>query len=175
MTTNYKNGKIYKIEPINGEEGDIYIGSTTKEYLSQRMTSHRGDYGKWKNGKRDKIRSFCLFEKYGIENCKIILLENCPCDSKDELLSKESFYIRSLKCINKIVPDRTVQEYRKDNKERIAYIKKQYRENNIEKIKDQEKLRKSVIYYCECGSIIKTGDKAKHLKTLKHQNFLASK
>ena len=31
---NYNNGKIYKIEPVNGEEGDIYIGSTTKEYLS---------------------------------------------------------------------------------------------------------------------------------------------
>ena len=40
---NYNNGKIYKIEPLNGEEGDIYIGSTTKEYLSQRMDS-RGSY-----------------------------------------------------------------------------------------------------------------------------------
>ena len=65
MTINYKNGKIYKIEPVNGEEGEIYIGSTTKEYLSQRMTAHRGDYGKWKNGKHGKIMSFDLFEKYG--------------------------------------------------------------------------------------------------------------
>ena len=39
---NYSNGKVYKIEPISGgEEGDVYIGSTTKRYLSQRMNTHR--------------------------------------------------------------------------------------------------------------------------------------
>ena len=84
MTTNYKNGKIYKIEPIDGEDGDVYIGSTTKEYLSQRMTAHRSSYNHWKKGKRGKTYSFVLFEKYGVDNCKIILLENCPCESKDQ-------------------------------------------------------------------------------------------
>ena len=30
---NYNNGKIYKIEPIvDHDEGDIYFGSTTKQY-----------------------------------------------------------------------------------------------------------------------------------------------
>ena len=49
---NYNNGKIYKIEPIvDHDEGDIYIGSTTKHYLSQRMDKHRGNYKSWKNGK----------------------------------------------------------------------------------------------------------------------------
>ena len=39
---NYNNGKIYKIEPIvDHDEGDIYIGSTTKQYLSMRMDKHR--------------------------------------------------------------------------------------------------------------------------------------
>ena len=35
---NYANGKIYKIEPkgVMIDDGDIYIGCTTKEYLSQR-------------------------------------------------------------------------------------------------------------------------------------------
>ena len=37
--TNYNNGKIYMIEPIcEYEVGDIYIGSTTKQYLSQHFT-----------------------------------------------------------------------------------------------------------------------------------------
>ena len=49
MTRNYNKGKIYKIEPIcDHDEGDIYIGSTTKDYLSQRMVFHKGDYIKWK-------------------------------------------------------------------------------------------------------------------------------
>ncbi len=68
---NYNNGKIYKIEPLNGEEGDIYIGSTTKQYLSQRMDSHRSDFKKFNEGKKVSITSFKLFEKYGIENCNI--------------------------------------------------------------------------------------------------------
>ena len=137
MTTiNYNNGKIYKIEAINGEEGDIYIGSTTKQYLSQRMTKHREDYNRWHQGKYDKIMLFDLFENYGIENCKIILLENCPCDSKDQLHARESHYIKSLNCINKCIP--------------------------------------SIRYSCECGSIYGTTYKARHLKSKKHQAYVAS-
>ncbi len=68
---NYNNGKIYKIEPLNGEEGDIYIGSTTKELLSQRMDTHRSDYKQFLNGKQNNITSTKLFDKYGVENCKL--------------------------------------------------------------------------------------------------------
>ena len=52
---NYNNGKIYKIEPIfEHDEKDIYIGSTTKQHLSQRMAFHRGGYKGWKNNKQNK-------------------------------------------------------------------------------------------------------------------------
>jgi hypothetical protein len=38
MDNKYNNSKIYKIKPIcDYEEGDIYIGSTTKKYLCERM------------------------------------------------------------------------------------------------------------------------------------------
>ena len=47
--TNYNNGKIYKLEPMcNHDDGDIYIGSTTKEYLCQRMTAHKYQYKQYK-------------------------------------------------------------------------------------------------------------------------------
>ena len=70
MAINYKNGKIYKIEPRGDHsEGDIYIGSTTKQYLSQRMVQHRGDYMRFKNGTHNKTNSFDLFDKYGVDNC----------------------------------------------------------------------------------------------------------
>ena len=59
---NYSNGKIYKIEPLEGEEGDVYIGSTTKQYLSQRMVEHRDSYKRWKSGaKIGKTSSYILF------------------------------------------------------------------------------------------------------------------
>ena len=68
---NYENGKIYKIESYLGDK--IYIGSTSKQYLSQRMDTHRSNYKKWKKGKASSITSFQIFEKYGIENCSIVL------------------------------------------------------------------------------------------------------
>ena len=36
---NYDNGKIYKIK--SNQTNKIYVGSTTKTYLSQRMDQHR--------------------------------------------------------------------------------------------------------------------------------------
>lgn len=98
----YNNGKIYKIEPIsNGVEGDVYIGSTTKEYLSQRLASHKHDYKRWKNGKAGKTFSYEIFDKYGFENCHIVLLELVNVNSKDELLAREGFFMKSMPCVNK--------------------------------------------------------------------------
>jgi adenylate kinase family enzyme len=137
---NYNNGKIYKIEAINGEEGDIYIGSTTKELLCQRMTKHREGYKQWQRNSYNKTTSFLLFEKYGVENCKIVLIENVKANSKDELLSRESFYIKSMSCVNKCIPMRTEKEWRKDNKETLKKNRKLYHENNKDNIEEYMKL-----------------------------------
>jgi len=75
---NYQNGKIYFIEPIcEHEENERYIGSTTKQYLSQRMESHRSSYKQWRKNKVINLRfvtSYILFEKYGLENCQIVCI-----------------------------------------------------------------------------------------------------
>jgi hypothetical protein len=110
MTTNYQNGKIYKIECPSGDEGDIYIGSTCKEDLSQRMIHHRCDFKRWKEGKRRNISSFQLFDKYGIDNCVIILIESFPCNCIDELYAKEAFHIKSMKCVNKLIPGQNTEK-----------------------------------------------------------------
>jgi hypothetical protein len=143
---NYNNGKIYKIEPISGgEDGDVYIGSTTKQYLSQRMSNHRSSYKRWKTGKlKTNFTSFNLFEKYGVENCQIVLLEVVNVKTKDELIAREGFYIRALNCVNRIIPDRTQKEYKQnyhaDNKEKMNAISKNYYDNNKEEIKAISKI-----------------------------------
>ena len=48
---NYQNGKIYKIESHQGDK--IYIGSTTKQYSSQRLVAHRDDYTYWLSGNKN--------------------------------------------------------------------------------------------------------------------------
>ena len=183
MTINYKNGKIYKIEPtVDHDEGDVYIGSTTKEYLSQRMVYHRKDYKKFKNAKKSKTTAFNLFDKYGIDNCDIILLESVEANSKDELHQREAHYIKTIKCVNKYIPLRTSKEYRQDNKEQIKERNKQYRQNNKDVILERQRLyrnaNKEMIsekrkekFICDCGSTVVKDRKAKHLRTLKHINF----
>ena len=132
----YENGKVYKIEPIvEHPEEDIYIGSTTKQYLSQRMETHRHDYKYWKEGNEKYVSSYGLFDKYGIENCRIYLLETVEAKTKDELTASEGHYIRTLKCVNKQTPNRTKKEYYKDNRVEIKQKNQQYRENNKDYIK----------------------------------------
>lgn len=145
---NYGNGKVYKIESTLGDK--IYVGSTTKAQLSQRMTAHRGGYKRWKDGKCGMTTSFQLFEEYGLENCKIVLLEDCPCETKDQLSAREAHYIRTLECVNKAIPLRTRKEYTQDtkekkkaynvaNKEVISAKQKEYYEANKEKYQEQRK------------------------------------
>ena len=128
---NYNFGKIYKIEPIvDHDEGDIYIGSTTKQYLSQRLDTHRSDYKQWKNNKHGKIQVFEIFDKYSVEGCQIVLIETVNAESKDELLAREKHYIKSFKCVNKCIPGRTRKEYYQDNYDIIKEKNTVYKENN---------------------------------------------
>ena len=112
---NYQNTKIYKLQPIGG--GKVYIGATTKNYLSQRMDSHRKNFKMWKSNSIHigHTRSFDLFDEYGIENCEIILIENFPCNSKEEQSAREAYYIQSIECVNKTIPGRTKEQWKMDN------------------------------------------------------------
>jgi hypothetical protein len=153
---NYNNGKIYKLEPnYEYDEGDIFIGSTTVRLLCQRMSIHRYEYKKWKEGLLPKYRYFDIFDKYGIDNIKIVLLESVIAKNIDDLVFKECEYIKKMKCINKIIPYKTKINFRynkvktvsKDIIERNEKLKKEklekyvrlYREKNKEKIKQNNK------------------------------------
>ena len=171
---NYSNGKIYKIEPIcDHDEGDIYIGSTTKQYCSQRLDTHRGNYKLWKNNKYRKVQVFEIFDKYGVSNCQIVLIETVNAESKDELLAREKHYIKSCKCLNKKNPLRTIEEKRIQRNEIVKafHLKhpdkiKEYREANKEKNKKKTA--------CPCGGLYSHSYQSQHLKTIKHQEYLKS-
>ena len=168
MLNKYNNGKIYKIEHINNTDGDIYVGSTTKS-LNYRLERHIQDYKLFKlNYKVSKINSFILFDNYGgVDNFKITLIENVNVESKNELLQREAYYIKTLKCINKVVPLRTRSEYKNDTKEHIKEYSKQYYENNKDKLKTK--------CSCECGSTYTLNHKSDHIKTKKHIKYIEGK
>lgn len=151
---NYNNGKVYKIEPMNGAEGEIYIGSTTKNYLSQRMTTHRSGYNSFKNGKSPFVTSYLLFDKYGVENCKILLLELVNVNSKDELLTREAHYIKTLACVNKSIPLQTRKEYYQENRKKLIEYCKEYNEEHKDRLKEYhieyyQENREKLIEYCK--------------------------
>ena len=126
----YQNGKIYKIVDVGYNEQ--YFGSTTVE-LSTRMARHRARYREYNKTQKSFYTSFILFDKYGIENCKIELVEIYPCDSKDELTRKEGQWIKNEDCVNKCVAGRTKREHHVDNLDHIKSKKKEYRLLNLER------------------------------------------
>jgi hypothetical protein len=129
----YQNGKIYKIT-----SGDLtYIGSTCEPTLARRLAGHVGKYKHWKDGKtKEKGTSLPLIETGQYE---ITLIELFPCGSKDELTARERFHIETNVCVNKVIPTRTMTEYRIDNRKVIIKQMKAYNEANKEKLSEQKK------------------------------------
>ena len=143
----YNKGKIYKIEPINSlDNEDVYYGSTTKTTLAERMATHRRNYKCFQQGKYGLVSSYTLFDKYGVQNCSIYLCENFSCDTRDELRTREAFYIKNNPCVNKIVPFRSREEklerqkeYYEENKLYFNELKKQYSKEHKEEINEYQK------------------------------------
>ena len=110
-----------------------YIGSTTIP-LSRRLTQHRIIHQKYKslNNPVKKCTSTYVLEfpKYTIS-----LLEDCPCERKEQLIMRERHYIENMECVNERIPTRTPAEYRENNREEIAEYQVQYRQANKEDIK----------------------------------------
>ena len=131
------------------------------------MSSHRNRYKKWKEGSNDYTTCYNIFDKYGIENCEIYLIEKFPCDTKDELHSREGYYIQNNSCVNKCIAGRSKREYYEDNRDSILERVKQYRQDNIDKVKAKDNTRKKVFVMCTCGELIKKNN-SRHLTSKKH-------
>ena len=96
-----KIGKIYKIEAYN-DTGKLltYVGMTTQEYLSQRLSAHVGNYSAYtKNGTGTYRTSFDVIS---CGNYKISLIENVNSDDINIIRQRETFWINELVCVNKL-------------------------------------------------------------------------
>ena len=135
----YSKSKIYKIVP-KGKDSPCYVGSTTKQYLSQRVVAHRSAYRHWKKwGNRSRVTVYGIFDEFGFDNCEILLLESYPCDSRDELHAREGYWIRELDCVNRYVAGRSRKEHYQEDKERILQRRKERYEADKERILKKNK------------------------------------
>jgi len=189
----YQKGKIYKLWSPQGQEDEIYIGSTCNK-LRYRKNQHKKD---------NRCNSKILFEKY--DDVRIELIEEYSCNSKAELNKKEGEHIRANKCLNERIEGRTKKEWREENKEYIAEKHKKYRKNNKEKLREKakeyyqnnkekkkeyrennkehkkeylkqyykdNKEKRSQKVTCDCGCIISKDNLARHQKSKKHLELM---
>ncbi len=179
----YSKGKLYKMASPNTDK--IYIGSTTKKYLCQRIGTHRTQYKRYQNGKTHYLTSFEILGKGG---AYIELIENFPCKTKDELHAREGQLIRENKdtCVNHVIPGRTDEQYYMDNKDIILAKNQEYRDSNRDIIldglkkykashKEERKAYDKIKFTCSCGKVLSQGNKSNHQKTKRHLEKIGSK
>ena len=189
MPVNYNLGKIYKI--VDNTTDNIYIGSTCEPILSRRLAQHISSYKRYLNGKQNYVSSYDIIAKSDYD---IILIELCPCNTKDELLARERYYRDTLICVNKnrpIISDDEKKEYgtkyrqvhKEQHKEYDAkyYLKhqehlkaqkEQYHKNHQEYYKAKDKQRLATKFKCQCGGKYCGTSKTHHIRTQKHQNYI---
>jgi len=167
----YSKCKIYMIEPLcPHEEHEVYYGSTCKDLVSQRFATHTGNYRQWKRTSKGFYSSFLLFDKYGIDNCKIYLVKQYPCLNNMDAEAEEGNYQRSNPCINRNIAGRTPKEYYIDNKEKYQEYYIDNKEKYQEYYKEYYTNSKNIIECPTCKCFIY--NLSKHTKSKKHNQLL---
>jgi len=149
----YQQGKIYKIYSDDIAIPEVYIGSTTQT-LIRRFDTHRCEYGKGyiRNGTCSSSR---LFHKYGgFMKFKIILMEDYPCSTLEELSAREQIIIDEYgdNCVNERASDR--------KNPNVCEKRRIYRNRKIE---------------CECGKFVSYCNIIRHKKSTIHLSRINSK
>ena len=197
----YNDSKIYKI--VDNTSDKVYIGSTCQKYISQRLQGHVKNYKRFVNGQHHFVSSYEIL-KNGNYDIILLENVNCETIEQLKARERY-FIETTQNCVNKQIPNRTNKEYHNDNKEKYKQQSKEYYESNkdmilqrvktykennkekclethksyyeknkvviLEKMKEQSKQP----YECECGSIVRCGEKARHFKSKKHINFISNK
>ncbi len=137
-------GIIYKI--VCNETGEVYYGST-QQSLNKRIAIHVSKCKGWKAGNYHYTTSFSIIER---GNYSYSLIETVECQDRQQLETRERFYIEKNECANKVIPTRTQKEwqeqyktqrniYNQVNRDHINELHRQQYHNNKDKV--NEKLR----------------------------------
>lgn len=148
---------IYKI--LSPDLQECYVGSTIQR-VERRWNDHRQ--------KNNQTTSKKLFDKYGVQNCKFVVMEVCPIEEQKE---KEQWWMdHSVGLVNRCgtiinVEARVsyLKEYAEEHREEKNQRSKAHYEENREKI-----LAKQKAYYEANRERILKRQKAKNADNLQH-------
>jgi hypothetical protein len=189
----YQKAKIYVIR--SHKTNSVYIGATTQS-LSKRMAKHRSDMKIYEANPNPKSKNNCRSrEIVKYDDSYIELVEDFPCENKEQLNKREGEIIRSTRgCVNRCVPGRTDEEkhelskqrkreyhiknrekelarsraYKEAHRQQVLDRSKAYRESHREQIREARKKKVE----CECGTVCRQDALTQHKKTLKHQKYV---
>jgi hypothetical protein len=130
---NIKNTKIYMLFGFKPDGTKLTFYGSTTQNLRLALSDHIRSY----NENRRNTSSKQIIE---LGNYEIMLLEEFICNSIEELNSRKQFYIINNECVNKVIPLRTPEEYRIQNKEKIREKNKKYNEKKKNEIIEKQKL-----------------------------------
>ena len=128
--------------------------NTIRHTIEHDEIFHTQRYNKGYNHKKYQY----IRENGGWENWSMILIEKYPCNNKLELEKREDEIMCEMQS--------------KLNAQRASRNKKEYYEDNKEKIKEQQKEYGSKKVMCECGCEVRRDYLARHKRRTKHINFI---
>jgi len=132
LPMNYKKSVIYKLCCKDVSITDCYVGSTTS--FNKRKSAHKCVCNNVKNKCHNlNVYQFIRDHGGGWQNWDMIVVESFPCESKNELHTRERYWLESLNAtLNKRIPTRSGKEWSEDNAEKL----KKYRQTNCERHKE---------------------------------------
>ena len=186
MPIDYQKAKIYKI--VDNTTDNIYVGSTCEPSLAKRLAKHVASYKSHLKGISNYVSSFDILKNSDYD---IILIENFPCNTKDELFSRERHWTNELICINKRrnqglllelgqleYSKQNSKKYYQENKDKIILYRHNHKEQSTEYNKkyyednrDKINLQQSKKYNCFCGGKYTQSHKNRHFLSKTHQDY----
>lgn len=179
INSKYVHGKIYRI--VSDQTDRVYIGSTCYERLCKRMSKHRCDYGRYQRGIGGRCTSFDLLQ---FDDARIVLIEEWPCTSRDQLRSREQYWIEHYRglgaALNKCnAIGRSVESFQKSRdryrsgtkfrETRAAYLKTDKSRTQTAEYMREYRAR---TYACGCTDRqLQVCSRARHERSEKHKKW----
>jgi hypothetical protein len=143
LPIDYSKTIIYKIVCNDLNITDVYVGSTTD--FIRRKGQHKTVCNNEKSKKYNLKVYQSIRQNGGWDNFTMIEIEKYPCNDSNEAHARERYYLELLNStLNIQIPTRNIQEYYKDNKDKIKEYYEANKDKNKDKIKEYQKKYKEV-------------------------------
>tara|TARA_R110000803_G_scaffold185182_1_gene247549 strand:+ start:64 stop:603 length:540 start_codon:yes stop_codon:yes gene_type:complete len=173
---NYNNTIIYKIYCKDKNIKEVYIGSTTN--FTQRKNGHKTKCTNPKDRYHNQYKYKFIRENGGWDNWIMEILEKVNCkDKKEKHFNERKWYDKFTLTLNSDVPNRDNKEWKKDNRDRINKLRREWYKKNSHKNKEyfqknKHKLKRYKKVICECGFETMFQNLKRHQESSNHTNLM---